>query len=136
MIWKVLIVDDDRLIRESISDILATDNRYQVIMAADGEEAKKLALEESPALIFLDLNLPKVDGWEVCRFVKNSPLTSPNIKVVIITGLIQESVRQKTLQFGPDAIILKPFRPQEIRDVWENLLTSPNGPLLPTSKRR
>ena len=121
MDWKVLVADDDKLIRETVSDFLASDKRCQVITATDGEEAQKLALVETPDLIFLDLNLPKVDGWEVCRFLKMSPVTA-HIKLVILTGLIQESVRQRTLQFGPDAFILKPFRAQEILDVLENLL--------------
>ena len=74
-----------------------------------------------PDLIFLDLNLPKTDGWAVCRFLKMSSVTD-HIKVVILTGLTQESVRQKTLQFGPDAIIEKPFRAREILDILDELL--------------
>ena len=118
---KVLVADDDILIRQAVSDILATDDRYQVMLAADGDEAQRTALLEMPDLIFLDLSLPKVDGWSVCRFLKMSAATD-HIKIVIITGLTQESVRQKTLQYGPDAIIEKPFRAREILDILDELL--------------
>ena len=118
---KVLVADDDRLIRQTVSDILATDDRYQVVLAADGDEAQRAALLEMPDLIFLDLSLPKIDGWSVCRFLKMSSATD-HIKVVILTGLTQDSVRQKTLQFGPDAIIEKPFRARQILDILDELL--------------
>ena len=118
---KVLVADDDILIRQAVSDILATDDRNQVVLAEDGYEAQRVALLEMPDLIFLDLSLPKVDGWSVCRFLKMSAATD-HIKIVIITGLTQESVRQKTLQYGPDAIIEKPFRAREILDILDELL--------------
>ena len=118
---KILVADDDALIRQTVSDILATDDRCQVLLAADGDEAQRAALLEMPDLIFLDLNLPKIDGWSVCRFLKMSSATD-KIKVVILTGLTQESVLQKTLEFGPDAFIEKPFRVREILDILDELL--------------
>lgn len=118
---KVLMADDDTLIRQAVSDILATDDRYQVVLAADGDDAQRAALLEMPDLILLGLNLPKIDGWAVCRFLKMSSAID-HIKVVILTGLTQESVRQKTLQLGPDAIIEKPFRIRGILDILDDLL--------------
>ena len=117
---KVLVADDDRLIREAMSAIMATDDRYQVMTAADGEAAQQIALLEIPDLIFLDLHLPKVDGWEVCRFLKMSSATV-HIKLVIISGATQDLIL-KTVQFAPDAILVKPFRAQQILDVLGNLL--------------
>ena len=118
---KVLVADDDALIRQAMSDILATDDRCQVLLAADGDEAQRVSLLETPDLIFLDLNLPKIDGWSVCRFLKMSSATD-QIKVVILTGLTQESVREKSIQFGPDGFIEKPFRAREILDIVNELL--------------
>lgn len=118
---KILVADDDGAIRQSISDIIATDSRYEVMLAADGDEAQRVALLDSPDLIFLDLNLPKIDGWSVCRFLKMSAATD-QIKVVIITGLVQGSVRERTLEFGPDAIIEKPFRARQILEIMDQLL--------------
>ena len=85
------------------------------------DDAEREALLEMPDLIFLDLNLPKIDGWSVCRFLKMSQATD-QIKVVILTGLTQESVREKSLQFGPDGFVEKHFRAEEILYLLDELL--------------
>ncbi len=118
---KILVADDDSVIRQTVSDIIATNSRYEVVLAADGDEAQRVALLDSPDLIFLDLNLPKIDGWSVCRFLKMSSATD-QIKVVILTGLVQGSVRERTLEFGPDAIIEKPFLARQILEIMDQLL--------------
>ena len=118
---KILVVDDDSVILQTVSDIIATDSRYEVMLAEDGDEAQRMALLDNPDLIFLDLNLPKFDGWSVCRFLKMSAATD-QIKIVILTGLVQGSVRQKTLEFGPDAIIEKPFLARQILEIMDQLL--------------
>ena len=118
---KVLIADDDPVIRQTVSDILATDERYEVLLASDGDEAQRESLLGMTDLIFLDLNLPKIDGWSVCRFLKMSQATN-QIKIVILTGLTQDSVRQKSLQFGPDGFVEKPFRAREILGILDELL--------------
>ena len=121
MRWKVLVADDDKLIRQAVSDVLADDDQYGVLVASDGDEAIQVCLAEQPDLILLDLNLPKKDGWAVCRFLKNNPTTA-HMYVVALSGLTQDSVRRKTLQTGVDAFIKKPFRARHLLDVMEELL--------------
>lgn len=81
---------------------------YEFISAKDGEEGLKKAREEKPDLIFLDIFLPKVNGFEVCRQLRQSPETK-NIPIVVITGSGVEYIEDQCKNAGADGCIIKPF---------------------------
>ena len=104
---QILIVDDYPGARYLRSRIL-NDAGYEVLEATGGEEALRIAAAARPALILLDVNLPDVDGTEVCRRLKANPDTM-GIPVVQITGAwMSEDARQKGLASGADAYLTEP----------------------------
>ena len=106
-------VDDNEDILELLSATLGHGDRYRVLLARDGEEALAVALREKPDLIFLDILMPKKDGYEVCRALKSDPNTA-QIQVIMLTGLSQEVDRQKALDVGADDYFTKPFSPSAL----------------------
>jgi two-component system, cell cycle response regulator len=104
---RVLIVDDTETIRLLIRMRLAS-AYYHVIEAANGEQAIQLASTESPDLVVLDVMLPGIDGFEVCRRLKESPATA-HIPVVIVTALDNREDRVRGLEIGADDFLSKPF---------------------------
>lgn len=95
--------------------------------ASDGEEALAKIEAARPDLVFLDLMLPHMDGFEVCRRIKDrSDLRSTYI--IILTARGQKEDRQKGLKAGADAFMTKPFSPKEIIDTLRRLLGSSGGP--------
>ncbi len=107
MTARVLIVDDTETIRLLIRARLAN-AYYHVIEAANGEEAIRLAATESPDLVLLDVMLPGIDGFEVCRRLKESPTTA-HVPVVIVTALDDREDRVRGLEIGADDFLSKPF---------------------------
>ncbi len=109
---KILIVDDEPDAIELIEFNLKSAG-YEVVTAADGEEALKKAREVLPALIILDLMLPEVDGLEVCKILRRDPKTSA-IPIVMVTAKAAEIDRVLGLELGADDYITKPFSPREL----------------------
>jgi two-component system cell cycle response regulator len=101
---KILLVEDSRSIRMENERALSRAG-YEVICAADGEEALKFAREQQPDLILLDLLLPKMTGTEVLGHLKREPETS-NIPVVVVSGLSDKN-REKLLAAGADDYLEK-----------------------------
>lgn len=105
---KVLVVDDESRMRKLVKDFLTKKN-FQVLEAGDGEEAMDIFYEEKDiALIILDVMMPKMDGWEVCREIRK------NSKVPIIMLTARSDERDELLGFdlGVDEYISKPFSPK------------------------
>lgn len=105
---KILVVDDESRMRKLVKDFLGRDN-FEVIEAADGEEAVDLFYsDKNIALIILDVMMPKMDGWEVCREIRK------NSKVPIIMLTARGDERDELLGFelGVDEYISKPFSPK------------------------
>src|SRR5271167_4381885 len=94
---KILLVDDSRFLRRAGEQALKR-ARYEVVTAADGEEALKVAQEQIPNLILLDMMLPKLPGLEVLRALKQDAATK-DIPVIILTGLSERN-SEKLLQEG------------------------------------
>jgi len=106
---SILVVDDEA----AVTDLLAYNLRkagYEVLCAADGRQALKLARESSPDLILLDLMLPEVDGLEVCRELRKSS----SVPIIMITALGEEIDRVVGLELGADDYIAKPFGVREL----------------------
>src|SRR5215475_11488638 len=106
---RVLVVDGDLTVADVVRRYLERDG-YEVMLAADGEAALRLAGEREPNLVVLDLMLPGIDGLEVCRRLR----TTSDVPVIILTALGEESDRVVGLQLGADDYVTKPFSPQEL----------------------
>lgn len=106
---KILVVDDEKYVVELIRDILETGG-YRVIPAYNAKEALEKVYTESPDLILLDILMPRVDGYQVCRQIREDLLLS-NIPVIMLTVKGGEKDEIKGLGIGADDYIVKPFRP-------------------------
>ncbi len=123
MTKKVLLADDEEDILMLVSATLGGDDRYSLILARDGEQALQKAREDLPDLIFLDVMMPKMDGFEVCRQIKSNSETS-GVKVVMLTAMAQELDRQKAEDAGADFYFSKPFSPTALLAKVDELLAS------------
>ena len=109
---KILVVDDEEHIVELIKFNL-TNNGYKVIKANNGIDAVRLAIEEKPKLILLDLMIPGKDGYDVCREVRsNSEIR--NIPIIMLTAKSEELDKILGLELGADDYITKPFSVREL----------------------
>lgn len=117
---RILVVDDDALIRQILADQLG-EAGYLVSTAQDGEEALAKVEAESPDLVLLDVIMPKLDGFEVCRRLKSDERTIL-IPVVMITVLTATQDRIKGIEVGADDFLSKPFNPQELMTRVRSLL--------------
>jgi len=106
---KVLVVDDEKYVVELIKDILES-AEYRVIPAYNAKEALERVYSESPDLILLDILMPEVDGYQVCREIREDLLLS-NIPIIMLTVKGAEKDEIKGLGIGADDYIIKPFRP-------------------------
>ena len=106
---KILLVDDDEMVRELVAATLDGGD-YQLLQAADGGQGLSLAREHGPDLIFLDVNMPVMDGFAVCSALKADPKTRP-IAVVMLTALGQDADKERAKRAGADGYFTKPFSP-------------------------
>lgn len=106
---RILLVDDEKDLVDMIKLRLEA-NDYEVIMAHDGQEALDKARREKPDLIILDLMIPKMDGYKVCRMLKFDEKYK-NIPVILFTARAQEKDIALGKEVGGDAYITKPFDP-------------------------
>jgi DNA-binding response OmpR family regulator len=109
---KVLVAEDSSTVRHLLVGRLAADG-YQVIEAADGEEALALVREEGPDLLVLDKVMPGYDGFEVVRALREDPLTRA-IPVVMLTERASEDDVLSGLRLGVEEYMPKPFSPREL----------------------
>ena len=110
---KVLVVDDEPVICSLVADTLQNDGQ-EVVWALNGTQGLKLAKEEKPDLIILDIMMPDMDGYEVCRQLRRNFRTS-NIPIIMLTALDQTPEIVKGMDEGADDYITKPFHPRELR---------------------
>jgi len=117
---KILVVDDDRNVLFLISELLARDN-YEVIQASDGLAALNQIRQLLPELAVLDVMMPGLDGFELCRRIKNDPLTM-GIKVIMVTAKTSGKDIETGLLAGADHYITKPFKMAELSDKIRELI--------------
>ena len=108
----ILVADDEPYIVRALSFVLSKAG-YRVATAADGAEALERINADRPRLAFLDLMMPKVDGYEVCRRVKSDPALSDTY-VIILTAKGQQADRACGMALGADEYITKPFSPTAV----------------------
>ena len=109
----VLVADDDEDILALVAFRLGRAG-YDVVTAADGEEALRLARERSPDLAVLDVMMPKLTGYDVTRELRSDETTS-RIPVILLTARVQEADVARGFEIAADDYIKKPFSPQELR---------------------
>jgi len=119
---RVLVVDDEadlvRILQFGLQGI-----GYQVETASDGQEALKKAREQKPDIILLDLMLPKLDGYKVCRLLKFDERYK-NIPIIILSARTQEGDQLLAMEMGANRFITKPYDFQEVLGHMEALLKS------------
>ncbi len=117
---KILIVDDEDDLRKMLKFRLEATN-YEVIEASDGEEGLNKARFERPDLIILDLMLPKIDGFKVCRMLKFDE-RHREIPIIMFTARAQMQDEKLGRETGADAYITKPFEPKVLLGKIKELL--------------
>ena len=106
---KIMVVDDDKNICELIRLYLEKE-QYSVVIANDGNQAIAKFAEESPALILLDIMMPGLDGWQVCREIRKKS----NVPIIMITAKGETFDKVLGLELGADDYVVKPFDTKEI----------------------
>ncbi len=109
---KILIADDNENIREALTYLLE-DEGYSLSIAKDGAETLARVREIRPDILFLDIMMPEVNGYDVCRVIKNDPGLK-NIYVIMLTAKGQAAEQERGRAAGADEYIVKPFSPMEI----------------------
>ena len=120
---KILIADDERHIRMLIERVLEEleDKGVEILSVDNGEDALKTIEAEKPELVFLDIMMPKMNGFDICNAVKNE-LDMQNVYIVILTAKGQEIDKQKGREVGADLYLTKPFDPDELLEKATELL--------------
>lgn len=116
----VLIVDDDQFIRKLIATTLEDVVRLELHEAADGREALEVAHHRQPALVFLDVDLPELDGIEVCKQLREHPTTS-EATIVMLTAAHGDGVEGRAEEAGADLFLNKPFSPLDLLRLVDRL---------------
>ena len=120
----VLIVDDTEANIDILMEIL---EEYDLVVAMDGESALETVEEELPALILLDVLMPDIDGFEVCKRLKSSPETA-TVPIIFLSALTEDEEKQKGLDLGAVDFFTKPFDHSEIQTkVKQRLLAAIEG---------
>lgn len=118
--YKVLVVDDEPFICRSLSFVLRK-QKYEVFEARNGEEALLAIRTHRPDLVFLDVMMPKINGFEVTQRVKSDPELS-STKIILLTAKGQDSDRVNGEQVGADDYMTKPFSPTKILERAREIL--------------
>lgn len=120
----ILIVDDEAYIQRSLSFVFKKEG-FEVDIASDGEEGLRKAIEFKPRIIFLDVMMPKLNGFNACKKIKSDEALKDTY-VIILTGKGQEIDKEKGLREGADEFITKPFSPKEIVAKVKGILGDPS----------
>jgi two-component system chemotaxis response regulator CheY len=120
MTHGVLIVDDDQFIRKLIATTLEDVSKFEVHEAADGLEALELAQEARPSLVFLDVDMPRLNGIETCRRLREED-AGGQLTIVMLTAAHGDSVESDAEEAGADMFLTKPFSPLELLRLVDQL---------------
>lgn len=107
---KIVVIDDDAKITSMLKRSLAFEG-YAVTTASNGQEGLRLLLQEEPSLIVLDVMMPQIDGWEVCRRIREG---GSEVPILMLTAKDEVSDRVKGLDIGADDYLIKPFALEEL----------------------
>jgi phosphoribosyl 1,2-cyclic phosphodiesterase/ActR/RegA family two-component response regulator len=116
----VLLIDDDHAFRATLTELLKSQG-WEVFEAADGEEGLNIALQKKPDVVLCDLLMPRCNGFQFCRAVKQQRAFLPNIRVVVSSGSNYASDRMNAFESGADEYITKPVAPDVLFAVLERV---------------
>jgi two-component system chemotaxis response regulator CheY len=116
----VLIVDDDEFIRKLIATTLEDVSEFELHEAADGVEALEVAERTRPSLVFLDVDMPRLNGIEVCRRLRGQDAAGA-VTIVMLTAAHGDSVESDAEQAGADLFLTKPFSPLDLLQLVDQL---------------
>jgi CheY-like chemotaxis protein len=116
----VLVVDDDPFIRKLVATTLEDVSKFELYEAADGVEALQIAEREQPAIIFLDVDMPRLDGIDACRRLRANPATS-DVTIVILTAAHGDAIERRAEDAGADLFLTKPFSPLDLLRLVDRL---------------
>ncbi len=120
---KILVVDDEDLIRIMVTELLSQD-KHEVIHALDGDDAIKKAQLEKPDLIVLDMNMPKKTGWDAAPILRAHPDTK-STPIIALTADATTEALELAHDAGCDLYLTKKTAPQKLRDAVQKLLNAP-----------
>jgi CheY-like chemotaxis protein len=116
----VLVVDDDPFIRKLIATTLEDVAEFELHEAADGLEAIEVARQQQPSLVFLDVDMPGLNGIDACRRLREDPTTSETT-IVMLTAAHGDSVERLSEEAGADLFLTKPFSPLDLLRLVDRL---------------
>ncbi len=122
MPMHALIVEDEESILLSL-EFLLTEEGYSVVTAQDGAAALNAAAAQTPDLVLLDVMLPHIDGFEVCRQMRANPALR-NTRIMMVTARGRETEVERGMALGADAFLTKPFSTRELMEKIRSLLAS------------
>ncbi|MCP4155960.1 MAG: diguanylate cyclase [bacterium] len=128
-IYTILIADDSPTMRLMMEELLKNEG-YQVLTAEDGIQAASVAFEHNPNLIISDIEMPKMNGYQVCRLLKNDPATC-SIPIIILTSKDSSGSVFWSYQTGVDLYVLKDFKSKELLVSIKNLLNKSDNKEIP-----
>lgn len=119
---KILIIEDDKFLRELIVRKLSAEKEFETVHAVDGESGLKVFKESKPDIVLLDLILPGIDGFEVLTKMKQDPALSP-VPVIILSNLGQKDDVERGMKLGAiDYMVKAHFTPNEIVEKVKQIL--------------
>jgi CheY-like chemotaxis protein len=113
MTRAALVVDDDPFIRRLIVTTLEDVAQFEIHEAADGMEALEVARRERPSLVFLDIDMPRIDGIDACRQLRADSATSATT-IVMLTAADGDAIEREAVAAGADLYLTKPFSPLDL----------------------
>lgn len=122
MSQSVLIVDDESYIVTSLSYVMKNAG-FEVDSAGDGEEALEKVKAKAPDLVILDIMMPKLDGFEVCKQIRSNPDWN-SVRIIMLTAKGRDSEREKGLELGADDYLTKPFSTRDILQRAKDMLAA------------
>jgi CheY-like chemotaxis protein len=124
---SVLIVDDDPFVRKLIATTLEDVAGFELMEAGDGNEAVEVAQRTRPQLVFLDVDMPRLDGFEACRRLRAESGTAA-ATIVMLTAAAGDTAEQEAETAGADLFLTKPFSPLELLRLVDELGASRAAP--------
>jgi CheY-like chemotaxis protein len=116
----VLVVDDDPFIRKLVATTLEDVSEFELYEAADGLQAIEVAEREQPAIVFLDVDMPRMDGIDACRRMRANPVTR-DTTIVILTAAHGDRIQAEAEEAGADLFLTKPFSPLDLLRLVDRL---------------
>lgn len=120
---KILLADDEKPLRDLLVATIRDDARYKILEAKDGLGALKIARKERPDLMILDVMMPHMDGFEVCRHIKSDPDTRGTI-IIILTARVHDEDKERAKEVGANCYLTKPFSPTALLKKLREVLGS------------